>query len=149
MTEQELGKKTNLTDEEKAQIFLMDFEQMLFNRCPTCHQLRKTNWSPNKWGAKLTAFIKEAGYVKLADDQDPPVIDIHPIALIPIANTDMGLQITSKEQQDEIDQYLISDEEWEECGDDEDKLIKQHNKSVTDMLKVVDGKAWRKVEVKE
>lgn len=64
MTEQELREETALTVEDKAQLFLMDFEVALFGKCPKCGHLVKKFWSANEWGAKLVDFIKEAGYRK-------------------------------------------------------------------------------------
>ena len=49
------------TKTDKLQLFLLDFEEALFKRCPKCRGLIKQNWSPNMWTAKLERLIEEIG----------------------------------------------------------------------------------------
>ena len=53
-----------LTQNDRLQLFLMDFEAALFTRCTRCRQLIKKDWSPQKWADKLETLIKEGKEVK-------------------------------------------------------------------------------------
>lgn len=47
-----------LTDEEKCQLFLIDFEGAITKKlCP--YGAVKHEWKPNEWGIKLLQFIKK------------------------------------------------------------------------------------------
>ena len=53
-----IDKDMELDLNEKLQVFLMDFEAALFQRCKHGGQLIKKDWSPQHWANKLESLIQ-------------------------------------------------------------------------------------------
>jgi hypothetical protein len=125
MTKTELRKQLELTDEEIQKACVCN-EQGKGITCDDCGQ-------GCDWVAKA-AIDKVLNSKELGIKIESKLPIIEDGLFVPMVE-DYGVEIRAVDEQNTIDNYLISEEEFQKCGDDEDLLIAQHNKSVTDLSK--------------